>query len=122
MHELSVAHALVGTVTRALDGREGAVREVHISVGELSGIVPQALEFAYDVATEGTRLQGSTLVVEPIAVAVHCHACDADGELEQAWVFRCPSCGEPTADVRRGRELDLTSVVLDDEPVLEPVT
>lgn len=115
MHELSVAHAVVSTVVAALPTPTTRVLEVHVRVGGLSGVVPEALGFSYDVATQGTPLAGSALVVERVPILVHCAQCGRDGELENAYDFRCPHCGELTGDVRSGKELEVSSIVLEDD-------
>lgn len=114
MHELSVANALVTAVVDGLGSSPAPVREVHVDVGALSGVVPQALEFAYDVACAGTPLEGSVVVVHPRPAVVHCAGCDADATVEGVLVLVCPGCGAPSGDVRSGRELTVTHVVLDD--------
>ena len=116
MHELSIAHAVVSTVTDALPSPTTRVLEVHVRVGVLSGVVPQALEFAYGVAASGTPLADSVLVVERVAVSVHCPACGHDGELLVPHEFRCPACGWPTGDLLTGRELEVARLVVDDDP------
>ena len=70
MHEVSVAAAIVSTVRDALPGRH--VEAVDVTVGSLSGVVPQALEFAWDVATVGTQLEGSRLVIDLVPTTVFC--------------------------------------------------
>ena len=120
MHELSIAHALVTSVTAAVADQPGRVTEVHVRVGALSGVVREALEFAYDVAADGTPLAGSRVVVVEVPAVVHCASCDLDSELVERLFFACPVCGEPTGDVRGGHELDVSHVVLDDEPAGVP--
>ncbi len=114
MHELSVAHALTGAVEEALPAGAGPVREVHVRVGVLSGVVAQALEFAYEIAVADTRLEGSDLVVEVVPLSIHCATCDAIRVLPGTTSFRCPSCGTPSGDIRGGREVELVRVVLED--------
>ncbi len=58
MHELSIAHAVVSTVLQALPESKPRVTEVSLRIGRLSGVVPQALHFAYDVATADTPSGG----------------------------------------------------------------
>ena len=118
MHELSIAHSLVEAVCDALgadaSAASGRVREVRIAVGRLSGVVPDALLFCYDIAAAGTPLAGSSLVIEAIPIAVWCAACEAERELPDGARFRCPVCDRPSGDIRRGRELDVVSFTLDD--------
>ena len=63
MHELSIAMRLVELVEDQLKGEPpGAlVCAVDIRIGDLSSVVPEALQFAWEPATDGTRLAGATL-------------------------------------------------------------
>jgi hydrogenase nickel incorporation protein HypA/HybF len=67
MHELSIALSIVEGVTEeAGQHGGGAVQAVHLRLGRLSGIVAEALLFAYEVACQGTALQGSELRIEEV--------------------------------------------------------
>lgn len=113
MHELSIAHSLVSLVQQQLPPGVVRVVAVDLRLGALAGVVRGSLEFCYDIATEGTPLQGSALRIEELPVVVHCPHCDADRTLESV-AFRCPVCGTLTGDVRQGRELDLASIEYDE--------
>jgi hydrogenase nickel incorporation protein HypA/HybF len=53
--------------------RGGArVSAVHIKLGRWSGVVREALEGAFEMATEGTALQGSALMGEVVPVLGVC--------------------------------------------------
>lgn len=115
MHELSVALQIVDSVTDAVLPRGGAsVRAVSVAVGSMSGVVPEALRFAWTAASDGTVLDGTELQIQWVPAAVHCPRCDAERELPGPRL-RCPVCDTPTPRVVRGRELDLLSVELHDE-------
>lgn len=65
MHELSIALSIVEGVEEELAKHDSAhVAAVHLRLGPFSGVAKEALLFSYDVACEGTRLQGSTLKIE----------------------------------------------------------
>ena len=113
MHELSVAHAVVSTVLDALPSPNTRVLQVRLRVGELSGLVPQALEFAYDVAAQGTPLADAALVIERSPIIIACATC-GDQPIASATDFRCPVCGEPCGDVVGGKELEILDITLDD--------
>ena len=120
MHELSVAQRLVELVTEELmDEPSLRVRSVCLRLGPLSGVVAEALLFAYDAATAGTALQGSTLEIEQVAPAVFCPKCRKERELSNVQRLRCPVCRTPTPEVVRGRELEVLSVEVS-EPQEEP--
>jgi hydrogenase nickel incorporation protein HypA/HybF len=118
MHELSIVTSIVETVTESLntlpDSSRGArVLEVRLRVGALASVIPESLEFCYGIASEGTPLEGSRLVVNLLPVVVHCAPCGQDVELEGVQSFRCPRCGEPCSDMRQGRELEIDSIEIE---------
>jgi hydrogenase nickel incorporation protein HypA/HybF len=122
MHELSIVTSIVETVTETLntlpDSSRGArVLEVRLRVGALASVIPESLEFCYGIASEGTPLEGSRLVVNVLPVVMHCAACGLDVELKGVQSFRCPRCGEPSSDMRQGRELEIDSIEIDDGEV-----
>ncbi|HHN78875.1 MAG TPA: hydrogenase maturation nickel metallochaperone HypA, partial [Phycisphaerales bacterium] len=80
MHELSIATSLVSLVGDALEsaGATGTVETVRVKVGALSGVVIEALEFAWDVAAEGTCCEGARLGIERVPAVVRCGECGAE--------------------------------------------
>lgn len=117
MHELSVAHAIVTTVTEALPPEASRATEVRVRIGVLSGVVPEALQFAYEVAADNTPLADTVLSIERVPVTIHCDSCDLDTVLEGTTGFLCSSCANPSGNIRTGREMEVAQVVFD-----EPVT
>jgi len=117
MHELSICASVVDSVTESLAAYPGArVVEVRLRVGALAAVIEDSLQFCYGIATEGTPLQGSRLVVHILPVTVHCLFCEQDGRLESLRSFQCPHCGAPVTDVRQGRELEIESIEIEDAP------
>jgi len=109
MHELSVAHAIVATVIEAVPP-DASVDVVRVRVGTMSGVVATTLEYAWDVATVGSRLDGSSIAVETMPVTVRCQPC---GRVVTPVVgVRCPDCGTPSDEFVTGRELEVVSVDL----------
>lgn len=117
MHELSIVASVVDSVTESLAAYPGArVKEVRLRVGVLASVVEDSLQFCYGIAIEGTRLEGSKLVIQTLPVIASCEGCKADVELASLQSFRCPRCGEPVTDLRQGRELDIDSIEIEDAP------
>lgn len=115
MHELSVATALVAQAARA--AREAGaerVTVVHLQLGRLSGLVPDSLTFGFEIACQGTALEGSRLEIERIEPVVWCTPCQARVTLVSPHRFRCPTCDTPSAEVVAGRELHLRSLEVAD--------
>jgi len=66
MHELSIAMSLVDCVCEELPrvGPDTQLVAVRIRVGALSGVVREALSFAFDVAASESPLAGVALDIE----------------------------------------------------------
>lgn len=117
MHELSIAHSLVELADEAAR-RAGAARVVAVRarIGALAGVVTDSLRFCFDIVTQDTLLAGARLDVEEVPVTVWCAPCGREVELPSLQSFRCPACGAPSGDVRRGRELELGSMEIEVGP------
>ncbi len=114
MHELSIAYNVVEIATESAKAAGATrVREVHVRLGALSGVVRGALEFSYEVACAGTLLEGSRLVVTELPARVYCAVCEREVELASVQFFCCPVCGTPSGDLRQGRELDVEAIEVD---------
>ncbi|MEV5953300.1 hydrogenase maturation nickel metallochaperone HypA [Streptomyces sp. NPDC051987] len=111
MHELSIATAIVEQADEwaRTDGAD-RVRAVTVRVGELSGVVPDALDFAFEVARDGTALAGARLVVEQVTARAWCEPCAEEFTVGMPPFFWCPRCDRPSTDLRSGRELEITAV------------
>jgi hydrogenase nickel incorporation protein HypA/HybF len=121
MHELSVAESLVELVAEQVrDDPSARVAAVRLRLGPLSGVVAQALAFAYDDAAAGTVLEGSVLEIEEVTAAVYCPRCRAEKDLPDVRRLRCPECGAAAPDHVRGRELEVSSVTLLCAPTTPP--
>ena len=75
MHELSITQSIVEACIECSGGAR--VLRVTLEVGHLSGVMPHALRFCYDVVTEGTSLQGSTLEIICMPGLSRCRDCGA---------------------------------------------
>lgn len=115
MHELSIARSLVRVTQEAAEDA-GAIKvtALYLRLGPLAGVVMESLEFAYDFATAGTLLEGSKLVIEPVAVEVICDACGERGAPVDTRRLRCRACDEPTPNIVHGRELVVRAIDYDE--------
>jgi len=114
VHELSIVQGLISTAGEAAE-RAGArrVKSVKLRLGALSGVVEGALLFSYDIATKGTALEGSELVIQNLPVVIWCPSCQQNVEIAGIQKFRCPLCNTPSADIRQGRELEVESLEIE---------
>ena len=112
MHELSIADAVVQIVRRHAAGRR--VTRVELRVGHLRQVVPDALDFAFELVTQGTEAEGAELVIEQVPATVRCRICTDESELRQ-FPALCAACGALDVDVTGGDDLQVESLELEDE-------
>lgn len=115
MHELSIALGIVDAALDESQRRGVQVSAVHLRLGALSGVVKDALLFSYEVACQDTPLQGTRLIIEDVPVIVFCPKCRQERTLGSLQSFVCPVCGEATMDVRRGKELEVFALEVEEE-------
>ncbi len=106
MHELSITQSVVDAVVKHVDGR--TVTAVHLKVGRLSGMVPDAMRFCFELLTEGTTLAGCDLDIEEPSGQALCRTCQEEFVLADL-ILLCP-CGSADVEVISGRELSVASV------------
>lgn len=104
MHEISLAVAILGIVEEyAAKEKFAKVNSIRLSFGRLSCIEPQALEFAFEVQSGGTRAEGAKLSFEILPVTVHCLACGTDSETD-SFSGVCPKCTSDRLMITGGRD------------------
>ena len=115
MHELSIAEGVVEVALRHAGGRR--VAAVELKVGHLRQVVPSALEFAFELVSEGTLLEGAELRMEEVPAAGRCRSCGMDTPLPELPLC-CRRCGSGDVEIRRGEELLVDALELEEENLL----
>ena len=114
MHEAGIADYLIEVAVQHLQRvPHGPVRLLHVRIGEMAGVNPDSLEFAFEALGKGTELEGARLAIERVALAVDCAACGQRTAVAD-YVFRCGSCGAERVSIATGRELQFVSIDADD--------
>ncbi|MCZ2403489.1 hydrogenase maturation nickel metallochaperone HypA [Paenarthrobacter sp. Z7-10] len=106
MHELSITQSLVDTVL----GRTGkrAVKGVNLRIGRLSGVLPDAVRFCFELVSVDTPLAGAVLRIDEPQGRIRCRSCHRDVVLPDTLLL-C-TCGSADVEVTSGRELMVMSV------------
>ena len=74
---------------------------VVLDAGRLRAIVPEAMQFCFEVVSEGTRAEGAELVIREVPVRLRCEPCDLEWEPGEVG-FLCARCGGVGSDGERG--------------------
>jgi len=113
MHELTVAIQIRNALETELASDDGTLIAdvVRVQVGAMSGVVPEALQFAWPHAVaDSTALGSARLDIARIDVQLHCGTCRDVYVLTELRSLRCPNCRSPDVEVVAGDELDITAV------------
>lgn len=110
MHEVSIIQSVIEIVTKqALDNKLTKINKVSLRIGELSGVMPESLEFAFNSCIKGTMLEESTLDIEIVSALGECNDCKLEFPIEH-FNKLCPSCNKFCTKIIRGYELNINSI------------
>jgi hydrogenase nickel incorporation protein HypA/HybF len=112
MHELSIAQAIIDQAQDIATREQGRVSAVTVTIGSLSGVDPDALDQAFEIASEETALSGARLVIEKVPARIMCHSCNRESSPDFLSPT-CLNCGSCDFEIVAGRELIIKSVDLD---------
>jgi hydrogenase nickel incorporation protein HypA/HybF len=79
-------------------------------VGQFTCVEPASLQFAFEVQTRHTFLQGAELAIRETPLIAFCHTCQQDYFPAIGIQYACPTCRSPMEDIRSGRELRIDRV------------
>lgn len=89
----------------------GKISRVEVEVGELAGVLAEALEFCFAAACRDTLAEGAELVISKIPGAGECASCRREVPMPEQFAL-CPDCGGLLRPLR-GQELRLAALVTD---------
>jgi hydrogenase nickel incorporation protein HypA/HybF len=112
MHEFSIALNIIEIVTAEVEKLQAEkVRVVEIEIGQASGVVREALEFALESAVKNTIMEDASIIIYEIPSLAECNSCKHKFNLEGT-IAICPECGDVTANLLSGREMKIRSITV----------
>ena len=106
MHELGITQEIVAVVTEHARGAK--VTRVVLEIGKLTAVLADAVEFCFDLCTEGTVAEGAKLEIRAVAGRARCRQCGSEMALDQPW--GCCPCGSSNLDRLAGDELRIKEI------------
>lgn len=112
MHELSIAVALAESLRDYLHQHPCRIIAARVKVGCLSGIDPEALQFAWEPALAAVpeeELKDCKLVIT--RALIHSRCCNCGWEVDtEDWQILCPECHTESLRRTNGSEFCLESI------------
>ncbi|HEY7495474.1 MAG TPA: hydrogenase maturation nickel metallochaperone HypA [Candidatus Tectomicrobia bacterium] len=109
MHELALAEGILAVVLDAADAQR--VRRVCLRVGKLLLVVPDSLQFSFQLVADGTPAAAAVLEMEEVPARWRCKQCSAESESDLQ-PLQCQGCGASEVEVVAGGELLVDAVEL----------
>ena len=110
MHELSVTESILEIVLRHADQANATrVTQIDLTIGGLSSIVDDSVQFYFDILSQDTMAEGAQLVFHRVPGELRCWDCQATFTLNGR-DFTCPECGSGRVQVVGGREFGVESI------------
>jgi len=105
MHEMAIAQSIMDIVEQEM-ARNGVtkVSTIRLVVGEFTAVVPQSLNFCFEIITKDTPLEGVKLDMEPMPLTGRCTACGEEFAIRD-YRFICPKCESKDIETISGKEL-----------------
>ena len=113
MHELSIAMSIVDIASDYAQRHDARhVREVEIEVGNLSGVVVDALDLAMEAAVKNTICEGAAWQIKEVRAKVRCPESGKEYPVDSLFE-PCPECGAYGHELLQGKELRVVSLLVD---------
>ena len=113
MHEVGIAQEVLRIVeARAAEQGDGRIHKLRLKIGEFSGVETEALRFALEVCSTGTRAEGMSVEIEKVPAQAGCRDCSKTWDFSLAHPA-CPGCGSSTIDLVAGHDLAVESFEMD---------
>lgn len=113
MHELSIAASIVEIVIQeAQKAKATTVSKIDLEIGDLSGIVLEALEFAMESSIKNTIMENASVIFHKKIGMARCNSCSEEFECP-SFYEACPKCGSFENQVTQGQEMNVKSLVVE---------
>ena len=113
MHEVSIAQNILDIVEREADkNKANKIYSVKIVIGEFTGIVKEALEFALQVVIKNSIANKAEFHIEMVSLKTHCSTCNKTYNNNKEFIFLCPSC-DGNLEILNGKELYIDYIDLE---------
>jgi hydrogenase nickel incorporation protein HypA/HybF len=110
MHEASITESMLSlALEKAKEAEATKIASINLIVGELSGVVPDCVQFYFDVMSKDTIADGAKLNFETKPTQIRCRKCDTVfTPADHKWI--CPQCNETSVEIASGRECYMESI------------
>ena len=112
MHELALTEGILKIVASEQEKNAfSRVLEIHLRIGEYSGVIPGCIEEFFPLVAKDTAAEGARFVMETVSASFVCSECGFQGKL-QPHSACCPNCGSTAIRMTTGREFYVENLIV----------
>jgi len=110
MHEVAIAAEIMDIVLeKAREHNASKVTRIKLIIGELTSIVPEALDFAFVSISAGTPIEGVKIEMKKEKLRGKCGGCGKEFRIKDM-MYICPKCKGTDIKVLSGKEMIIKSI------------
>ena len=110
MHEFGITENIVNIASaKANEAQASKVIQINLVIGEMSGFIPDCIQFYFDSLSKDTITQGAILHFESVPTQLRCRHCSTIFQ-PQDTLWSCPKCRSQSIELSKGRELYIESM------------
>jgi hydrogenase nickel incorporation protein HypA/HybF len=117
MHEMGIVQSIMEIIEQqaALHGAR-RVTKVCLEFGALTGVMPSAVDFAFEVLSKDSIADGAELNITIIPIKGVCRECGKEVTLD-GYQPLCPACSTGILNIIEGRdEMRISTLEIEDSP------
>ena len=113
MHELSITQSILSIVLEQAKAVQASkITKINLTIGELSGIVDECVQFYFDLLSKDTIAVEASLSFDRPSTKLRCRNCATTFSPDNLdWA--CPNCREQKIEIVSGRECYVSSIEVD---------
>ncbi|MCX5873952.1 MAG: hydrogenase maturation nickel metallochaperone HypA [Deltaproteobacteria bacterium] len=114
MHELGIVQSILEIIEQQME-IHGAkkVSRVDLEFGAMTAVMPNAIEFAFQVLTKDSPVEGAELDIKILPIKAVCLDCHHEPVMETYTPF-CPECSTGILNIIQGKdEMRIVSIEIE---------
>jgi hydrogenase nickel incorporation protein HypA/HybF len=110
MHELAVTQSILEIVLKsAMENDAEEVTDINLTIGALSSIIDDSVQFYWDQISQGTIAQNARLHFNRVLATFRCRQCGTEYDLNEE-LTPCPTCNSINLDIISGEEFQIDNI------------
>ena len=110
MHELVITQSMFDLVLKHAEQAEARkVARINLTIGGMTGVVGDCVQFYLDFLSKGTVAEGAVLSVKMVPPKARCRDCGETFELKE-FDWTCTNCQGKSLEIIAGKELFVESI------------